>query len=333
MASPPPPPHVALDEGLSVEQLAKESVATLLERGVATGVGRALSRRYLSALRSREDAEGQVASVLLLFHMARRGDNVAQVEFMLLRPALAAAIPATAPAFLGKAAELHRLWDEVKQAMSRADPRERVPVFPFKGGEGPEVALFEGDADLPDFDFDPEVVEAERETARSGELRNLVTKSLGQDLRQQVVHLGQMLDLSSAEDLDRLQSFLRSVGAWATIEAEARGLACLGYLYLAVNLRRHTIFSTLNQERVDALRIGLSQLAASSESAEMAAAFLASEGGHIEGFHKVLELIIDFMAWCHQRGLDPGDPEAIEAYSGEGRLPPMVLSEGTRRRR
>ncbi len=330
MPRPPPPLPAASDGDTSPEEIARRPVHEILERATRTGVGRGLGRRYLGALRSSEDPSAQVAAVLLLFHLARRGDTVAQTEFMLLRPALEEAIPHAPPDFLGRDAELHRLWDEVREAMTRADPRERVPVFPFKAGPSPEFALFSG---LPDLDQDDAAVAAERETQRSAELRSLVTATLGQDLRQQVVRLGAMLDLSSAEDVEVLEGFLRSVGAWAALEPEARGLACLGHLYLAVHLRRHTIFSTLNDRRTDALRVGLSALGSSLDSLQTATSFLAAEGDHLEGFHKVLELVIDYLSWCHRQGRDPVEAEAIEGYAGEGRLPEMVLSGGRRRRR
>ncbi|MDF1564113.1 MAG: hypothetical protein P1V51_13775 [Deltaproteobacteria bacterium] len=311
MSQHPPPPPAEAEGDTSPRALAGRPVHELLERATRTGVGRALGRRFLAALRGSEDPDAQVGAVLLLFHLARRGDSVAQIEFMLLRPSLEETIPYKPPDFLGRDVELNRLWDDVQEAMTRADPRDRVPVFPFKVGPSPEVALFEG---LP-------------------ELRSLVTSTLGQDLRQQAVRLGAMLDLESAEDIERLESFLRSVGAWAALEPEARGLACLGHLYLAVHLRRHTMFSTLNERRSDALRIGLSALGASLDSLQIAAAFLAAEGDHVEGHQKVLELIIDYLGWCHRQGLDPLAPEAIEAYAGEGRLPEMVLAGGRRRRR
>lgn len=319
----------ASDPQEELEVLASLGIDELLERAFDETTGVEDRRRCMRALRARSERRAQLAAVLLCFDLAQAGDETAQAEMVLLRPAFEEAVDA--PAYLEDHPKLLSLWEKATALLARTDPRDTAPFFPFREDVGREIPLF-SEADILGEEEGLGGDEAHAR-ARTRELRRLVSASLGQDLQAHVVRLGSQLDLSTSDDVDRLEAFLDELNAWASMDPGAKALACIGHLYLGVHLRRKTVFGTQNPRRMKAVRTGLFALDSDPVLIDQAAAFFSFEGDGSEGFRKVLELLLDFFGYCLKRGVSPLEADVIHDYSTEARLPAMVLATDERRRR
>lgn len=317
---PPPPPAEAFEA---------DPVDALVERAFVEPTAR---RDVVSALRAEETPRAQLAAALLCFDLARSGDTLAQQELGLLAPAfeLFDRGGTDVPALLADP-RLETLWSEARETLGRSDPRDYAPVLPLDGAASEAVLpLFEGE-ETPVAGVVGDAAEEAR--LRAVELRKLVQRHLAVDLTRRVVRFGRNFRLASAEDVDRLEAFLRESDARAAIVPAAKGLACLGHLWLAAHLRRFTVVGALNERRAREARRGLAALDANLEALEEAAALFAFESEPAEGFQKVVELVLDFLRWCHREGRDPLAEATVEEYVALGRLPPAVLGGRERRRR
>ena len=255
---------------------------------------------------------------------------MAQGELSLLRPTLdaLAADPDAADELLADPPALQALWEAAQDVLEHADPRDFAPVLRQEVDEGLSLDLL-GDDDAPELGN-----AADEARVRAEELRRLLAEHLGVDAgERRVVRLGKGLAMATPADVDRVEAFLREVDARAHLVPAARGLSCLGHLFVASHLRRHNVFGALNPRRAAAVRAGLARLDAEVESLLEAAAFFAFEGEHTEGFEKVIELVLDYLAFAGELGADPYADGTASAYAAAGRLPPPVLGGPDRRRR
>ncbi len=320
MQPPPLPPK-------GLHALATEA---LIEKALDEPAAR---RACMVTLRDRDELRAQAAAALLCFDLAKGGDDVAQGELALLRPTLdaLAADPDAADELLADPPALQALWEAAQEVLEQADPRDFAPVLRQEVDAELSLDLL-GDDDAPELGN-----AADEARVRAEELRRLLAEHLGVDAgERRVVRLGKGLAMSTPADVDRVEAFLREVDARAHLVPAARGLSCLGHLFVATHLRRHNVFGALNPRRAAAVRAGLARLArldAEVESVLEAAAFFAFEGEHTEGFEKVIELMLDYLAFAGEAGADPYASETASAYAAAGRLPPPVLGGPDRRRR
>jgi hypothetical protein len=292
-------------------------------------------RLYLSILRGRAGTRAQLAASLVCFDLARRGDELAQREFLTLVPALEvlARDGQLVNELLAGDADLKRAWADCRAALAQGDQRElEPPSAPVDVDLVGELDLLSDD-DV-EFDIDLEQADALRGEQASHEFGLILAKQLGQDSEQGL--FGAVgFETASSRDLDRLEAFLNQAVSYGDLVGTARGMASLGQLFLATNLRMKTLFGKRNARRATALRLGLSRLPADSEALEQAAAVFELEGGNaLVAFEKVLELLLDYLAFCHQQRKDPRGNAAVEAYvEAERSVAPVLLTGNNRRRR
>jgi len=165
------------------------------------------------------------------------------------------------------------------------------------------------------------------------EFANILARQLGQDTEHGIFG-GTGFETGSGKELDRLQGFLDQALSYSGMVTTARGMASLGHLFLATSLRMKSLFGKRNARRAQALRTGLLRLPADLTSVEHAAAIFELEGGNaMLAFEKVMELMLDYLAFCHQQHKDPRAAVTVDAYVEAERTPPPVLLSGESRRR
>lgn len=291
-------------------------------------------RLYLSILRGRAGTRAQLASSLVCFNLARGGDELAQREFLALAPALEvlARDGRLVDELLADDADLRRAWADCRAALAKGDQRELE-----SGAEPIEVELV-GEIDLlGDEDVELAIDLDDADELRAEQARHefgvVLAKQLGQDSEHGL--FGAVgFETASSRDLDRLEAFLNQALSYADLVPTARGMASLGHLFLATHLRMKTLFGKRNARRAAAVRAGLLRIPADREAMAQAAAVFELEGGSaMVAFEKVLELLIDYLAFCNRQQLDPRAAATVDAYIEAERSPPPVLLTGDNRRR
>jgi len=291
-------------------------------------------RLYLSILRGRAGSRAQLAASMVCFDLARSGDPMAQREFFALAPTIAelAKDGRLLTELLAGDADLARIWADCRTALASSDPRELEQALPLEDVElvGELDLLSEDDLDI---ELDLDAGDAQRAEQARYEFGLILAKQLGQDSEHGL--FGAMgFETASSRDLDRLDAFLNQALSFADLVGTARGMACLGQLFVATHLRMKTLFGKRNARRASAVRAGLSHLPADSLALEQAAAVFELEGGAaLVAFEKVIELLLDYVAFCHQHRGDPRAAATIDAYVEAERMPPPVLLTGESRRR
>jgi hypothetical protein len=333
MREPPPPPSEAMDPAGRADDLAGVPVAALVDAIRDPDRPPKERRRNLLALRRRDDEAAQAAASLLCFELALDGDTLARSELRALRPAFESLLDHPGESFddvLGPlAGTLDTVLADLHATLAVADPRDRRPALPPLSREATLDLV--GDRDLPE-DIPLDGILAT--TGQAERLRSRVCRYLGQDTGRGRVHRGKGLRTESGAELDALETFLADVSAYAGMVPAFRGLECLGSLFLAVNLRLSEGLGETNPRWNAAVRAGLSACDADLESMAAAGAVFAFEGERVrDGFEKVLELLVDFLALCGREGLDPLSAEAQDRYLTKPHRPPPVLSGDPRRRR
>jgi hypothetical protein len=296
-------------------------------------------RLYLTILRGRAGARAQLASCLVCFDLARQGDELAQKEFLALAPTieLLAKDVNLLHDLLAGDSYLERTWDACEATLQGGDQRELDVPLGLDTELVGELELL-SDAELDGIDLGLEIVpegadEAERIAQARYDFGLVLAKQLGQDSAKGIFG-GEGFETDSSAELDRLEGFLREAMSYADLVSTARGMASLGHLFLATHLRMKTLFGKRNARRAAALRTGLLRLPADIESVEQAAAIFELEGGRaMVAFEKVVELLLDYLAFCHQNRKDPRAALAIDAYIESERAPQPVLLTGESRRR
>lgn len=338
MTGTPPPPPARTPEELARDQLVRELRALETPELLALCLrGRNRPDRlrlYLSILRGRAGTRAQLASCLVCFDLARLGDGVAQQEFLALAPTIEVLShdQRMVDDLLGSDDYLQRTWSECRATLEGGDQRELDGSLNLEGSD------LIGELDLlsdEEIDLDLEVEEpadARAERARA-EFAGVLAKQLAQDSNQGIF-ASSGFETASSRDLDRMDAFLNQALSYADLVSTARGMASLGHLFLATHLRMKTLFGKRNQRRAQAVRTGLVRLPADLEAVEHAAAVFELEGGAaMLGFEKVLELLLDFLAYCHQTRQDPRAAATVDAYVDAERMPAPVLLTGEQRRR
>jgi hypothetical protein len=335
--APPPAPPRREDE-LAREQLVRELRALetpdLLALCLRGKSNLQRLRLYLSLFRGRAGTRAQLAACLVCFDLARLGEETAQREFL----ALASTIEALSrdgklvQELLGTDPYLQATWAACRLALESEDQRSIDSLALDDAELLGEVELLT-DADI-DFDLeDAQLEEQERTEQAKEEFGAILSLQLGQDSARGVFAAAGF-ETGSTDELDRLEGFLKQAVSYADRVSTARGMASLGYLFLATHLRLKTLFGKRNARRAAALKSGLVRLPADLDAVIHAAAIFELESGTaMEGFEKVLELLIDFIAFCHQGQLDPRAAASADAYVEAERQPPPVLLTGSNRRR
>jgi hypothetical protein len=294
---------------------------------------------YLGLFRARSGARAQFGASLVCFELARRGSAVAQREFTALAPTMNAlrSDGRLVDDLLAADPLLHAVWVDCQTTLELNDPREAFDPL----AHGTELVgvldlLLDEEVDLGDAEL--ELIEAEvddpQSTAAHAEFGALLLRHLRHEPEKGVFQWGAGFATSTRGDLVRLESFLNEAASRAGRVPAAAGLACLGNLFLAMHLRRHTLFGKPTPRRVAALKSGLLGLPVDCSALGKAAAVFEFEGKRVQkGFEKVLELLMDFLVFCNRQGLSPREKATVEAYVAADRQAPQVLLVGDIRRR
>lgn len=337
--TPPPLPAPATDRESLRSELRQLDTGELLALGARLQRSPDRLLLYLGVLRERSGNRAQLAACLVCFDLARLGHPTAQREFYALIPTIhsLASDPLAVAELVEDDPFLLSLWHGCRSAISRDDPRDAFD------GLHTRVELV-GELDLlSDLDLGHELQDELARLAQSAHreeheaaFARLTARQLGYDLVNDVMPTVSGLSTGTAGQLDRLEEYLEQASAYAANVPLARGLACLGRLFLAGHLRRHRLFGRPNPRRVEALREGLGALPADDPAPLVEAAALIEEEGArvVASFQKATELLLDFLRYCSQNSLDPLENEAVDSYVAADRLPtPMLLSGESRRRR
>lgn len=293
---------------------------------------------YLTLFRARSGARAQFAACLVCFDLARQGSPTAQREFLVLAPTMTALgqDAAMVAGLLGGDPYLDELWTACRQALSAEDPRELWGAPEDEEELVGEIQLL--DEDDIDFDLDlepepePEPLEDARAQAQRERFAADLERHLGHDPQRSFFDWGRGFRTGSRAEVERLERFLASIEPLRAVPG-AEGLASLGRLFLASQLRRTTLFGRPNPRRQANLRAGLRALPSSPEAAAQATAIFEFEGPQVvESFQKVLELLLDFLGFCAAERLDPKGSLAVERYVALNRAPPALLAQKRRRR-
>jgi hypothetical protein len=337
---PPPLPQSATAEAEAASLLAElQALETPDLLALCLRFGRSPQRLglYLTLFRARAGARAQFAACLVCFDLARQGSATAQREFLVLAPTMTALAEdaAMVAGLLGGDPYLAEVWAACREAIAADDPRQV-----WGAPEGEEEIVGESellDEDEIDLDLEPEPpASAPGEDARTLAQRQRfaadLEKHLGHDWAHGDIDWGRGFRTGSGAEVDRLERFLGSMEPLRGVPAAA-GLASLGRLFLAAQLRRTTLFGRPNARRQSNLRAGLRALPISTEAAARGAAIFEFEGEKVvESFQKVLELLLDFLAFCVAERLDPLGSVAVERYVALNRAPPPALARQRRRR-
>ncbi len=347
MPIPPPPPAPTVEDTERerlLDGLRALETNELLQLCLKVRGSPARLRLYLGLLRSRGGVRAQLAACLVCFDLAKQGDIMAQREFTALAPTMSqlAQDVGLVAELLGGDPYLEETWSACRLALEGSDPREQLHALDEDADAVPvgELDLLSDedlDADFGvEFSFGPPTQavqdEVEREAAQA-EYAALLAKHLGQEPEHGLFSEGGFAT-ASGRDLDRLEGFLERSAAWASRVPTARGLSSLGNLFLATHLRMRTLFGKRNPRRQKALRTGLANLPSDIEAVLCAATIFEFEGEAARlGFEKVLELLLDYVAFCHAKRLDPRLPQTVESYIESERQPAPVFLRGINRRR
>ncbi len=337
MPAPPPPPPGVLGtsaQELFLSELAALDTPELLALCLRSRRDPHRLSQYLALFRSRSGSRAQLAACMVCFDLARQGSEVAQRELLVLAPTILglARDQGVVDGLLAGDAYLRDIWRDCHQALQGSDPRE------LAGPQLEESVELAGEIDLLDGDefevvFDDEVVLAERQQQ---EFSKIVADYLDYSPEYDQWGSGNGFATEDSVDLARLTAFVAEAGSRSRYVPVARGMLSLGNLFLGMHLRRHTIFGRPNRRRVAALQAGLEAFDTDSQALAFAAALFESEGLQvIERLDKVLELLMDFLAWCAQSGTDPRAAKSAADYLALDREPPALLrgEDENRRRR
>jgi hypothetical protein len=289
--------------------------------------------QYLALFRARAGGRAQLAATMVCFDLARLGSESAQREFMVLAPTILglAKDEAMVEGLLAGDDYLEQIWIECKLALELGDPRE------LSAGRVEDDVELVGSIELLDGDeLFLEIVDDGEETERQQvEFAKAVDDYLGYDPENDSWGSGDGFATDDSVDLGRFEQFLAEASSRSELVPVARGVRCLGNLFMAMHLRRHTIFGKPNPRRRSALQAGLQGLATDVHSLAYAAALFENEGeGVVKRFQKVSELLLDFFNWCARKRCDPKDPVAVAEYIAEDREPPpLLLKDADNRRR
>jgi len=335
---PPPLPTPGTDRESLRNELRELDTGELLALGARLRRDPDRLSLYLGILRERSGGRAQLAACLVCFDLARLGNRTAQREFFALIPTIRdlARDPALVAELAGNDPYLISLWEGCEAALVRDDPRD------IADGMDASVPVV-GELDLlSDLDAGSELqfellrmAESAQQEEHATAFARLTASQLGYDLANDIMPTVSGLSTGTSVQLDRLEQYLRQAGAYAPNVPLARGLACLGQLFLAAHLRRHRFFGKPNPRRVEALRAGLAALPSDSPAPLAEAAALIEEEGArvVEGFQKAAEILLDYLRYCAQSGLDPLQNETVESYVTADRLPAPTLLVGDSRRR
>lgn len=289
---------------------------------------------YLEVLRERTGGRAQLAACLVCYDLARLGHATAQRELFALIPTIRALAgdPELVAELAGDDPYLLSLWDGCRKTLAGDDPREHRDNLAAQSDFPAEVDLIsdlEAELDLARLADDARNEEHARAFAF------LTAEQLGYDFENDVMPTVSGLSTNTSGQVERFENYLRQAQAYATTVPLAKGVACLGQLFLAAHLRRHRFFGTPNPRRVEALRQGLLELPDDPGPLAAAAGLVEEEGEPVvERFQKVSEILLDYLRFCSQREIDPLDAATVDAYVNADRMPaPMLLRGDSRRRR
>lgn len=334
MSTPPPLPNQAFDrEGLRRELQGLDTDELL---ALGARLRRAPDRLvlYLEVLRERTGSRAQLAACLVCFDLARQGQPTAQRELFGLIPTIRAlaADPVLVAELAGDDPYLLSLWDGCRKTVAADDPRE---LHDGTSTEAPVAGVVDLVSDLEE-ELDLErLANAARLDEHARAFAFLTAQQLGYDIENDIMPTVSGLATNTSSQVDRFENYLRQAKAYAPTVPLAKGVACLGQLFLASHLRRHRFFGAPNPRRVEALRQGLLALPDDPAPLAEAAALVEEEGEPVvERFQKVSEILLDFLRFCSQQRMDPFEPETVDAYVEADRMPtPMLLRGDSRRRR
>lgn len=353
MSIPPPAPSSAFAEAQAEQLLAElRALETPELLALCLRFRRSPERLglYLTLFRARPGARAQFAASLVCFDLARQGNLVAQRELSVLAPTMAA-ISADAQLVADLVSGdryLEELWQACRDALASDDPRQLWSEPGLEATElVAEIDLLE-DADL-DFAIDlepppaappsaapssaelPQAKVDERTEQQRPLFAEALMRHLGHEPEKGLFDYGYGFSTARGADVERLESFVRSLDAYAAV-APARGLASVGRLFLGAHLRRLTFFGRPNPRRQAMVREGLALLP-DLEAATSAAAIFEFEGPRVlESFEKVIELMLDYLSFCAAERLDPHAAGSAERYAATNRHPPLLPAAKRRRR-
>lgn len=350
MDAPPPLPtetEIAAREA-QLRELTALDTSDLLALCLRVRGSRERLRLYLALLRQRGGARAQLASCLVCFDLAQKGDQLAVREFTALAPTVVQLFEdqGLVVSLLANDPYLQTTWESCRDALQNADPRETTHLLEENVHEVGELDLLSDDdfdgLELPDeFDFDLDIVEetpeekraAERQRQARQEYALVVSRYIGQ-VPEHGAFSGKGFVTAQERDIEKLERFLLDCARYGVLVPEAQGMASLGQLYLATHLRLRTLFGRLNPRRQQAIQAGFGQWPPSAEAMGAAASLFQLEGAHATlGLEKVLELLMDFVVFCNRNKLDPLIPSTVDRYIELERQPPQVLLTTDRQRR
>ncbi|HEY0839624.1 MAG TPA: hypothetical protein VGD74_05515 [Vulgatibacter sp.] len=333
MSTPPPLPSLPFDRESLRRELRQLETGELLALGAGLRRNPARLALYLEVLRERTGAREELAACLVCFDLARLGHATAQRELFALIPTIQALAedPALVAELAGDDPYLLALWDGCRKTLAGDDPRElgdNLAAEAVLAAEADLVSDLEADLDLDRLAADARNEEHARAFAF------LTAEQLGYDFENDVMPTVSGLSTNTSGEVERFENYLRQAQAYATTVPLAKGVACLGQLFLAAHLRRHRFFGKPNPRRVEALRQGLLELPDDPEPLAAAAGLVEEEGEPVvERFQKVSEILLDYLRFCSQREMDPLAAATVEEYVAADRMPPPMLLRGASRRR
>lgn len=313
-------------------------------------------RLYLSLLRQRGGARAQLASCLVCFDLAQKGDDLSQREFTALAPTVMqlSLDAALVEGLIAGDPYLQPTWAACRDALDNLDPREQSHLLEESVEVGELDLLSDMDLDLDlelDFDVELEIdvddsmiteappdVAAAHLAARQKQARQeystLLSRYIGQ-IPEHGAFAGQGFYTARERDMDKLEAFLRDCDRYSALVPEAMGMVCMGHLYLATHLRMRTLFGRLNPRRVQAVTQGLERWPLAADALGAAASVFELEGPHaVLGLEKVQELLMDYVLFCAAERLDPLHLDTCARYAVSERQPkPVLLNSDQKRRR
>lgn len=123
------------------------------------------------------------------------------------------------------------------------------------------------------------------------------------------------LRVERGADRARLESFARELLERFPNHAGARALCSLVQLFVAGQQKERGALAGVNRDRQELIRSGLSLLPAWSAAADVAVLFENDGPETRASFAVVVDLVRNYLLFCHRNHCDPAAPEAVERFA------------------
>lgn len=259
-------------------------------------------RLYIDVLRRRGGQRAQFASCLICFDLARQGDELFQGEFVFLADTMRdlAATEDLVDSLVGDDPYLSFIWELCEAQLEEMDPRlnghalaEQTPAI-AELSVVEEIASFDLLSD-EDFDEDLDITIENADLWR--QFDEAVERFLGGTVGVPVYDPEAGFRLHSGKDIERLESFIKTLDSLREFVPLARGFRALALLFYGTHLRSRSLFGALNQRKQGLLQAGLEEFFDSAEEVWKVAGVFSMLHAAPDAWLRIVDVVDDYVRW------------------------------------